>query len=85
MIAPDFAVTTQPGRHEIEQLAQFGFRTIINNRPDGEELGQLPPDEERAEAEQQGLSYVHVPVTVSSISAADIEAFGQAVQESPSR
>ncbi len=82
-IAPGLAVTKQPDRHEIEELAQRGFRTIINNRPDAEEPGQWPPDQEKAEAERHGLSYVHLPVTISSISADDVEAFRQAVQESP--
>lgn len=82
-IAPGLAVAKQPDRHEIEELAQLGFRTIINNRLDGEEPGQWPPDEEKAEAERHGLSYVHIPVAMSSISADDVEAFRQAVQESP--
>lgn len=82
-IAPELAVTVQPSREEVKQLAQQGFRTLINNRPGGEELGQLPPDEEKAEAEGQGLTYVHIPITMSSVTRGDVDAFYRAVQESP--
>jgi uncharacterized protein (TIGR01244 family) len=82
-VAPGLAVAAQPATGDLQQLAQQGFRTLINNRPEGEELGQLPPAEEGAEAERQGLSYVHIPVKMSSISRDDVEAFRRAVQESP--
>lgn len=82
-IAPGLAVSAQPDKPGIGQLAQQGFRTIINNRPEGEEPGQLPPSEEKAEAERQGLAYVHIPVKTGSITAADIDAFRRAVQDSP--
>jgi sulfide:quinone oxidoreductase len=83
MIAPGLAVAAQPDKFEIEQLARSGFRTIINNRRPGEEAGQWSPDEERAEAERQGLTYVHLPVTLSTVTADDVEAFRQAVRDSP--
>jgi uncharacterized protein (TIGR01244 family) len=82
-IAPGLAVSKQPDITDIKQLAEQGFRTIINNRPEGEDPEQLPPAEEQAEAERLGLTYVHIPVKTGSITAADIDAFRRAVQESP--
>jgi uncharacterized protein (TIGR01244 family) len=82
-IAPELAVTVQPSKEDVQQLAQQGFRTLINNRPGGEEQGQLPPDEEKAEAERQGLTYIHIPITLSSVGRSDVDAFHRAVQESP--
>jgi uncharacterized protein (TIGR01244 family) len=82
-IAPGLAVSPQPNKDDIKQLAKQGFRTIINNRPEGEEPGQLSPAEEKVEAEQQGLSYVHIPMTLATVTASDVEAFRRAVQESP--
>ena len=83
-IAPGFAVTVQPDALDIAHLAALGYRTIINNRPDGEEAGQMPAASARAEAERLGLAYVHIPVTSDMISGADVAAFDRAIRESPS-
>jgi uncharacterized protein (TIGR01244 family) len=82
-IAPELAVTAQPSKEDVGALAAQGFRTLINNRPGGEEPGQLSPDEERVKAERHGLAYIHIPITLSSVSKEDVEAFHRAVQESP--
>ncbi|HET8726374.1 MAG TPA: TIGR01244 family sulfur transferase, partial [Alphaproteobacteria bacterium] len=82
-IAPGIAVTAQPDAAGIAGLAGQGFRTIINNRPDGEESGQIPASVARSETERLGLVYVHIPVTSGTITAADVAAFDRAVRESP--
>ena len=56
-------------RSDIEALAGIGVRTIVNNRPDDEDPGQLPA------AEAHGIAYHHIPVTAASLSRADVEAF----------
>ncbi|MSP50359.1 MAG: TIGR01244 family phosphatase [Alphaproteobacteria bacterium] len=58
-------------------------RTIINNRPDGEETVQMPAAVAGDEAKRHGLAYVYIPVTSSTISAADVAAFERALTESP--
>jgi len=50
-------------------------RTIVNNRPDGEDPGQLPAAEARGIAEAHGIAYHHIPVTAASLSRADVDAF----------
>ena len=42
-------------------MARLGYRTIINNRPDGEDATQLPARQAAAQARLAGLSYRHVP------------------------
>ena len=37
----DFAVSPQIAEADFSALALAGYKTIINNRPDGEEVGQL--------------------------------------------
>lgn len=63
------------------QLAGLGgrFRTIINNRPDGEEPGQASSAELEQAARAAGLDYRHIPVVASQIGEADIAAFQDAV------
>lgn len=81
-IAPGLAVTAQPDTCDIAALAGLGYLTLINNRPDGEEAGQIPAAAARAEAERLGLAYIHIPVTAGTITAADVAAFDRAVRES---
>jgi len=61
-ITPGFAVTGVLEAEDFERLAAMGFRAVINNRPDGEEDGQLPSHVEAALAWRAGLAYRHVPV-----------------------
>lgn len=77
------SVTTQPNEDDIRRFAELGYRTLINNRPDGEEPGQLPADEAETIAEHAGMQYVHLPVKVGAIGAGDVEAFHRALREHP--
>lgn len=64
-----------------DQLAQEadGFRTVINNRPDGEEPGQASSAEIEAVANAIGVEYLHIPVVAPAISDADVDAFANAL------
>ena len=53
-LGPGLSVTGRLDRADIEALARSGVRTIVNNRPDGEDQGQLPAAEARRIA--QGCS-----------------------------
>ena len=44
-LAPGLSVAGQLDRADIDALARNGVRTIINNRPDDEDAGQLPASE----------------------------------------
>ena len=82
-VADDLAVTAQPSKADIQRFAELGYRTIINNRPDGEEPGQLSAAEAKAEADRANMAYVHLPVKTGAITASDVEAFQRALRESP--
>jgi uncharacterized protein (TIGR01244 family) len=60
-VAPDFAVTGQMTPADVATAAAEGFRTIVNNRPDGEEPGQPAAAEIMAAAQASGLDYRAVP------------------------
>jgi sulfide:quinone oxidoreductase len=74
-LAPELSVAGRLDRADIDALAQAGVRTIINNRPDGEDPGQLPAAEARKLAEAHGIAYHHIPVTAASLTKSDIDAF----------
>jgi sulfide:quinone oxidoreductase len=74
-LAPGLSAAGKLDRSDIEALAQAGVRTIVNNRPDDEDPGQLPAAEARRIAEALGIAYHHIPVTATSLSRADVDAF----------
>lgn len=55
-------VAGQIGVEDIAEAKALGVTTVVNNRPDREEFGQLPSGEIEAAAREAGLSYRHIPV-----------------------
>ena len=82
-LAPGLSVTGRLDRPEIDALAHAGVRTIINNRLDGEDPGQLPAAEARRLAEALGIAYHHIPITAATLSRADVDAFAATLRDAP--
>jgi uncharacterized protein (TIGR01244 family) len=57
-----FAVAPQLSLVDIAAAAGLGYRSLINNRPDGEAPGQPSGDEVREAAKSAGLAYFEIPV-----------------------
>ena len=74
-LGPELSVAGRLDRADIDALARAGVRTIINNRPDGEDPGQLPAAEARRLAEAHGIAYHHIPFTAATLTRADVDAF----------
>jgi uncharacterized protein (TIGR01244 family) len=81
-LGPGLSTAGRLDRTDIEALAAAGVRTIINNRPDGEDPGQLSAAEARRIAEAHGIAYHHIPVTAATLSRADVDAFAAALTSS---
>jgi uncharacterized protein (TIGR01244 family) len=79
----DFAVSPQIAEADFSALALAGYKTIINNRPDGEEVGQLTAEMAQQLAEANGLTYVHIPVKIPELTVETVEQFGAAIKENP--
>ena len=60
-LSPTLAVAGAMSPDDFAEAARLGFKTIINNRPDGEEAGQLTAREEIGLARQAGIDYLHIP------------------------
>jgi len=82
-LAPGLSAAGKLDAGDIAALADSGVRTIINNRPDGEDPGQLPAAEARRLAEARGITYHHIPVTAASLSRSDVDAFAAALKSAP--
>lgn len=57
----DFAVAPQIALEDIPQIAAAGFKTLINNRPDGETPGQMSDAQAAEAAAAAGMAYVSIP------------------------
>lgn len=77
------SVAGQISKDDIAQLAKSGVATIINNRPDNEEPGQLTAAEAEAEAKKHGIDYRYLPVTTNSITRAQVAEFEKLLLRSP--
>jgi len=62
-------------------MAKQGVRSIMNNRPDGESLGQPLSADLAKIAEELGMTFVHVPIDPRSINRKDVEEFAKACDE----
>ena len=62
------SVAPQIGPADVTALAAMGFTAIINNRPDGEEMGQPDGAAIEAVATTLGVDYVAIPVTHAGFS-----------------
>jgi uncharacterized protein (TIGR01244 family) len=74
-LAPGLTAAGALSAADIEELAASGVKTIINNRPDGEDPGQLPANEARRLCAAHGIAYHHIPFVAATLTAGDIDAF----------
>lgn len=82
-LASDIRISGQLTPDVIAAAKAAGIRTIINNRPDGEEPGQPASAELEAAARTQGLAYRHIPATPGNFSDAQADAFREALDDCP--
>ncbi len=75
----EFSSAPQINSQDMPEIAQLGFKTIINNRPDFEGGADQPSsDQIKAAAEKLGLAYMHIPVVPNNIQADQVSAFNTA-------
>jgi sulfide:quinone oxidoreductase len=78
-LTTSLSVSPQLSEAQVAQAANEGFRAIIDNRPDGEEPGQLSAAEMRALAASHGMGFAHVPVVPGKISDEDVARMADAL------
>jgi uncharacterized protein (TIGR01244 family) len=60
-VTPNFAVAPQIEKEDFADLAARGFKTVIDNRPDGESHGDIQSAEAEAAAKAAGLAFIYAP------------------------
>jgi len=82
-LAPGLTAAGALSRDDIEALAASGVKTIINNRPDNEDPGQLSAGEARALCAAHGIAYHFIPFVAATLTRADIDAFEAVLTSAP--
>ena len=83
-VAPGFAVAAQLAVEQVTDVASQGFKTLINNRPDGEGGPGQPTSQAISEAAQaQGLHYFYLPVVSGAITPEQVIAMAEALHAAP--
>ncbi|MGV3000661.1 TIGR01244 family sulfur transferase [Vibrio sp.] len=82
-LTDSMTVSSQILPNDVAPLAEMGFKSIINNRPDGEDNGQPLNREIERLAEEQGLTYFHLPVTSGNITQEQRKQFAQFFAQAP--
>ncbi len=82
-ITDDFSVSPQIEANDIATIVAAGFRSLLCNRPNGEEYGQSDYEPIAEAASAAGLEVRLVPITSAGISADDLQDFRAALEEMP--
>jgi sulfide:quinone oxidoreductase len=83
-LEPDIAVAPQLVEADFAEIAARGFRSVVNNRPDGEAPDQLANAQAEAAARRHGLEFRYQPVR--SLNATDddaVDGFARLIDELP--
>lgn len=80
-INENISVAPQISPGDVAEIAARGFRTLMNNRPDGESPGQPPSSEIAMQAQAHGLNYIYLPVISGQVTPQNIEDFGKVLKE----
>ncbi len=68
---------------DIVILASQGFRSVINNRPDGEAADQPAGESLASAARQAGLDYRHIPIIPGQLQDRQVTVFTEALAQMP--
>ena len=83
-LEPDLFVAWQLVESDFAELAARGFRSVVNNRPDGESPDQLPSAQAEAAARRHGLHFRSHPVDGLTVTDEDVvDAFARSMSELP--
>jgi len=80
-ITESYSVSPQVTPDEIAAIKAAGFKTVICNRPDGEQPGQPSHDAIKAAVEAAGLTFRYIPVVSGQMTVENIEDQAAALDE----
>ena len=80
-LTPSLSVSDQIEPQNLETVRVQGFKSLINNRPDGEAERQLTSAALAEAAARLGIAYRHLPVVSGKVTDGDVASFSAALDE----
>ncbi|HTN32883.1 MAG TPA: TIGR01244 family sulfur transferase [Marinobacter sp.] len=80
-IDENISVTPQISVADVAEAARLGFKTLIANRPDGEESGQPAMADIEAAAHANKLAWVYLPVESGHITDQNVDSFASIIHQ----
>jgi uncharacterized protein (TIGR01244 family) len=80
-ITESYSVSPQITPDEIAAIKAAGFKTVICNRPDGEQSGQPSHETIKAAVEAAGLAFRYIPVISGQMTMENVEDQAAALDE----
>ncbi|MDO4897030.1 MAG: TIGR01244 family sulfur transferase [Moraxella sp.] len=76
-IAPEFRITIsgQISPTDVDELARMGVKTVVNNRPDHEEVGQPTSAEIEQACQAHGIAYKQIAFSGGMMDMGHVQAF----------
>ena len=81
-IREDHYISGQIELNDIKELANFGIKLIINNRPDNEEVNQVSSKLLRKKAEDLGVKFIDIPFASGTLNKQKIIDFSNLIKNS---
>ncbi len=82
-ISDTLSVSSQISLEDVAFLKNEGIKTIICNRPDGEDPGQLEHDKIREQAINSGMEFHFMPVISGKMTPQDGDNFSEIINNTP--
>ena len=82
-ISEDYSVTGQITPADVAAIKAAGIRSVICNRPDGEQEDQPLQEAVRTAVEAAGLAFRYVPVVSGQMTADNVAEQAKALEELP--
>lgn len=82
-ISDQVTISGQPSSEQLKELAGQGFKSVVNFRTEGEDAQPLSPADEGREVEELGMKYLHVPVSMETLSDETVDRFREQFDKLP--
>lgn len=82
-ISDQITVGAQPTAAQLQELAQEGFKSVVNLRTPGESDQPLSPEEEGNKVRALAMKYLHIPVSSQAIQPEQVDQFREHIRQLP--
>lgn len=80
-LTENFSVSPQIAPEDVGAVKAAGFKSVICNRPDGEQPGQPEAESVRQAVEEAGLTFRYIPVVSGQVTPENVAEMAEALDD----